>query len=141
LSRIGQSSLSSVLQFMGSRYAHNALAGYAMMNISRCSLYSGELDEAIDTIGKALELIKDAGVIAVYLETQLQHASVLLAQGQLDDTGTLCENTRQEIKEHGINLMGAKVDRVLAKIFHKIGDTQAALKEINIVSSWPIDRI
>lgn len=131
--RLGESAamFSKVIVAHEKGYAHNALAGYAMMNVSRCSLYSGDLDEASDTIGKALGLIEDAGVIAIYLEAQLQHASVLLAQEQLDDAGTLCEHTRQEIKDHGINLLGGKADRVLAKIFYKKGDTQSALTAIN----------
>ena len=53
-------------------YAHDALAGYAMMNISRCKVYEGKLDDARDTIGKALDLIQKSGVKAIYLEAQLQ---------------------------------------------------------------------
>jgi hypothetical protein len=82
-------------------YAHDALAGYAMMNISRCKVYDDELDDARESIGKALDFIRDSGVKVIFLEAQLQHASVLLAEGQLEDARNLCENTRKEIKAQG----------------------------------------
>jgi len=112
-------------------YAHDALAGYAMMNISRCKVYEDELDDARDAIEKALDFIRDSGVKVIYLEAQLQHASVLLAEGQLEEAGSLCETTRKEIKAQGARLLEGRADRVLAKILAREGKVDLAIEEIN----------
>lgn len=112
-------------------YAHEALAGYAMMNISRVNLYNNNLNGASDTIGKALELIQKAGVEMIYYEAQLQHAAVMLAQGQqLKEAGSLCETARQKIKALGDRLLEARADRVLAKILAREGKVDLAIEEI-----------
>ena len=112
-------------------YAHDALAGYAMMNISRCKVYEDKLDDARDAIGKALGLIEKSGVKVIYLEAQLQHASVLLAEGQLEEARSLCENTRKQIEAQGAKLLQVNANRVLAKTLSRQGNVELAIKEVN----------
>ena len=110
-------------------HAHDALAGYALMNISRCRLYSGNLDEAKNAINQGLSLIENAGVITIYLEAQLQKASVLLAHNNLKEAESLCNETILEIESQGFKLLEAKATRVLAKIYEKEGDIAQALEK------------
>ena len=112
-------------------YAPAALAGYALMNISRCKVYEGALEDARESIGKALELIRDSGVKVIFLEAQLQHATILLAEGQLEDARSLCENARKEIKAQGAKLLEVRADRVLAKILSRLGMLEPAIEDIN----------
>lgn len=112
-------------------HAHEALAGYAMMNISRVNLYNNNLSGAGDTIEKALELIQKAGVEVIYYEAQLQHAAVILAQGkQLEEANSLCKKARQKIKALGDKLLEARADRVLARILAREGKVDLAIEEI-----------
>ena len=56
---------------------------------------------------------------------------MLLADGQLEDARSLCENTRKEIEAHGAKLLQVNAGRVLAKILSREGNVELAIEEVN----------
>jgi class 3 adenylate cyclase/tetratricopeptide (TPR) repeat protein len=107
-----------------------AVAGLAMVNLSRVLTAGKDLEAAQVTLDEGAELLRAAGARGLLIEAGLQQGELALVRGDLNLALRTAQRTLQEARDIGMQLGEARVMRLLGTVLGKLGRLEEAESQL-----------
>lgn len=110
---------------------HDALTGYALMNLCRCNIMLENHEAAENNIELGLALLKDSGVQGVLVEAELQKAELLYVQGKYKSAYGYGNKIMKKISRLNAKLLEARGERILGLIESSNNNVENSVKHLD----------
>ncbi|MBI4340071.1 MAG: tetratricopeptide repeat protein [Chloroflexi bacterium] len=107
-----------------------AVAGLALVNLSRARQRQQRYGESQDCVEKGIALFRKAGARGLLAEAYLQQAEAELARGRAEAALRTCQRALKDIREMGSRLLETQGLRILGRIAHGQGRLEEAEEDL-----------
>jgi Tfp pilus assembly protein PilF len=104
----------------------SAVAGLAYVNLCRCSMARGDLDQAYRSARFGMRLLRSVGAQGLLTEARLQLAELLIARGDLAAAQRESQRALKDAMASGDRLLEARGERIVGIVRSHSGGIDAA---------------